>query len=56
MNCFWGHKWSKWVETKRGFLSHLEKNTKAGEWIMLERQCGVCGYKEIKSEKAFYAL
>ena len=40
-SCFWGHKWSKWVEYVVG-MTHIGTGEKCKKWIQ-KRACLRCG-------------
>lgn len=55
-SCFFGHHWSQWKETERGTVgkpSTVEagKQLVVGNYIVQERVCNGCNFKEIRSQK-----
>lgn len=51
--CFWSHNWSTWKETKRAKLTSFETKMTVGEYILQERQCEDCGFKEINKQTEY---
>lgn len=53
--CFFGHHWSQWKETENGTVgkpstTETGKSIITGKYIVQERFCNVCKFKEIKSQ------
>lgn len=60
MSCqkwFDSHKWKKWEVKEQGDLTRWSTVTKrdllVGTYMIQERECDVCGLKEIKSSRNY---
>ena len=49
--CFFGHRWSRWETIKTYALLNL-KNERCGAGLLQQRECEVCGKKELNSQRA----
>lgn len=52
-NTFWGtsHNWSKWKIKEERPITRVDNKAKIGYWLLQERICKNCNFKQIRSQK-----
>lgn len=50
---FWGtnHEWGKWKIKEEGPITRNDTKAKIGHWLLQERICKNCNFKQIRSQK-----
>lgn len=48
--CYWGHKWGWWKETERGNLQRTSDREIIGNYIVQERVCTRCNFKQVHKQ------
>lgn len=47
------HKWDKWKEIEKGDISLEMKSIVIGKYIIQERECDICGKKQLKEVESW---